>query len=37
MLFVNEPINWSEYSVKVIDEDSAAYYKSMKGDQTCQK
>ena len=37
MLFVNKPIDWSEYSVKSIDIDSEAFYKLMKGDQTCQK
>lgn len=33
MLFVNPPKNWSEYSLKVIDEDSKAFYKLMKGDK----
>lgn len=30
MLFVKEPINWSEYQLKVIDEDSEAFYKFRK-------
>ena len=33
MLFVDYPINWSEYSVKVISEDSEAFYKLRKGEQ----
>lgn len=32
-MFVDAPINWNEYTLKSIDEDSAAFYKLMKGDQ----
>lgn len=33
MLFVNKPKDWSEYSLKSIDIDSEAFYKSLKGDE----
>lgn len=32
MLFVDYPINWSKYSVEVIDEESTAFYKLKKED-----
>lgn len=32
-LFVKEPINWKQWEIDIIDEDSAAFYKLMKGEK----